>query len=436
MDDNNEDHILDNFNDNDIWDILDKYTYNDSNETNSVTYCKVCKTETMVIDQTKSVYTCTECGIESGELFDLRPEWNNYEDSNHNDTSRCGIATNPFLPNSSLGTVIGGSGYSRLRLLQSWNQMPYKERSLSEVLQNLEKNLKASKITKSVIDNAKILYKNISEIKYKEGNNTGKPIILRGLNRCGLIAACAFYGAKLQGVPRSTKEIAKIFDLKITQVTKGCRKFLELVNYQNLPFKTTSSHAHDFIERFAYKLNFEKNHIDLSSKITLNLHKLDIASDHQPTSLAAASLLLVATIYNLTIPKKKISEIFGISEATVLKAYKKIYKYKKIIVDDKLTDAVFKKIKEKLNNINKDIDIQTNMSNNIDKIFIMPDESADNSLTNSLTSSLTSSLTNDISNSFSLDSNTITIDMNNLKITSPKKRGRPKKNNNSNIYEI
>jgi len=432
MDDNNEDHVLDNFNDSDIWEILDKYTYNDSNENNSITYCNACNTETMVIDQTKSVYTCTECGIESGELFDLRPEWNNYEDSNHNDTNRCGIATNPFLPNSSLGTVIGGNGYSRLRLLQSWNQMPYKERSLSEVLQSLEKNLKASKITKSVIDNAKILYKNISEIKYKEGNNTGKPIILRGLNRCGLIAACAFYGAKLQGSPRSIKEIAKIFDLKITQVTKGCRKFLELVNYQNLPFNTSSSHAHDFIERFAYRLNFEKNHIDLSNKITLNLYKLDIASDHQPTSLAAASLLLVSTIYNLNIPKKNISEIFGISEATVLKAYKKIYQYKKIIVDDKLTDAVFKKIKEKLKNINKETDSHYKPSNNFDKIFIMPDELSDNSLSNSLTNSLS----NNLSNQLSLDSNTITIDMNNLKIASPKKRGRPKKNINSNINEI
>jgi transcription initiation factor TFIIIB Brf1 subunit/transcription initiation factor TFIIB len=422
---NDDNHIFNNMNDDEIWSLLDKcidedYVNSPQNKSihYNITFCKNCKNNNMIMDTNKSKYTCLECGIENGELFDMRPEWNNFEE-NSNENYRCGVATNPFLPKSSIGTVIGGSGYSRLRLLQNWNQMPYKERSLSDVLQQLEKNLKKFKITKVIIDNAKILYKNISEIKHKIGPNIGKNIIIRGINRSALIAACAFYGAKLQGVPRSTKEISDIFDLKLTQVTRGCRKFLELMNYQNYELNLNTTHPYDFIERYGYKLKLNKEQIDLAIKITINIYKLEIASDHQPTSLAAGSLLLISNIYNLNIQKKNISEIFGISEVTIIKTYKKIFQYKNILINDKLANAVLKKIQQKIekgfininnniNNINNNIN-NINNTQNINDIFIFTDDnsSSDNSITEKSISDI------------------INLDL--LKLNQKKKRGRPKK---------
>ena len=66
-----------------------------------------------------------------------------YEDGKGEGSMRCGAATNFFLPKSSLGTTISGKK-SVLKMLQNWNQMPYKERSLSEVLQHLEKSLNST----------------------------------------------------------------------------------------------------------------------------------------------------------------------------------------------------------------------------------------------------------------------------------------------------
>lgn len=436
--------------DENLWNMLDHFVAEDDRtcDIHDSNVCKKCNSTNMLFDSNKSLYTCADCGIESNEVFESRPEWNNYEDGVQ-DTGRCGIATNPFLPKSSMGTIIGGSGYSRLRMIQGWNQMPYKERSLSDVLQHIEKNLKSYKITKAIIDNAKILYKNISEIKHTDGPNKGKTIIIRGLNRCGLIAACAFYGAKLQGTPRSTKEIADIFGIKLTQVTKGCRKFLELNNYKSTIYNLNSSHAQDFIERFGYKLKLKKNHIDIAIKIAENINKLDIASDHQPTSLAAGSISLVSSLYELNIPKKNISDIFGISEVTITKTFKKINPFRKIVIDDKKTEIVLKKLKEKMAKMSNDdiISKQKPVENSLNNIFIMPDDcdneisnlSDDNSNVNSLSSLLNSDSPTKAINSTSLlnvltgeehtlNVDKVTLDMTVLNIKPKRGRGRPRKN--------
>ena len=349
--------LINNISDEDIWNFLDTCVEDTfdissaSNETSKLndTYCKHCTTYNMIIDDNKSKYTCNNCGIEDIEIFDTRPEWNNYED-NIQTSGRCGAATNLFLPKSSLGTIIAGKGYSRIRLLQNWNHMPYKERSLSNILYHIERSLKKYKITKAIIDNAKILYKNISDLKHISGPNKDKYIITRGINRYGIIAACAYYGAKLQGHIRTIKEIAEIFNLKIPQLTRGCRKFLNLLNNKEIIANIKSSQPYEFINRFSYKLNLNSEQLQHAINISKNIIKLDIASDHQPISLAAASLLLAINVFNININKKLISEIFDISEVTIIKTYKNIHQYKKIIINNNLTDIVYNKIQEKIAN--------------------------------------------------------------------------------------
>ena len=293
----------------------------------------------------------------------------------------------------------------------------------------------------------KILYKNISELKHTDGPNKGKNIIIRGFNRSGLIAACAFYGAKLQSVPRSTKEIANIFGLKVTQVTKGCRKFLELHEYKNGSYSLSSSHAQDFIERNGYKLKLLKQHIDLAVKIAENLTKLGVASDHQPTSLAAGSILLVVDINKLPITKKQISDVFEISEVTITKTFKKINPMKNILMDDKFSELVLNKINSKISQgLVKNNDIQNKKiivnessqdknTNNLASVFVMPDDIDSDEETTPITKnrenlsieSIDSMYLNSV-NGISLDASQITINIDKLEIEPVKrKRGRPKK---------
>ena len=305
--------------------------------------CVNCESDSLVNDASKGYYVCQSCGVINSQYLDRNPEYNNYEDSKEG-SNRCGAPTNYFFPKASLGTKIKTSNYSRIKVLHGWGQMPYRERSLLSVLQNIQGKCKKYKITQTIIDNAKIMYKKINDCKHKKGKNKGKNIIIRCINRKSLIAACVFFGCKLQGRPRSPKEIADIFDLELKQVNKGCRKFLDLMNVDILMYKIRCSQSTDFIERYCKKLKVGKDYIECAKSISDNIHKLDIASTHQPPSVAAGSILLMANLYDLDISKKSISEIFGISDVTIAKTYRKIYPYHKIISSDEITDKIYKKL--------------------------------------------------------------------------------------------
>ena len=113
------------------------------------------------------------------------------------------------------------------------------------------------------------------------------------------------------------KEIADIWELEIKHVNKGCRRFLEFIDLESLNTEFTSSKSSDFIERFAGKLNLEKQYIKIAIDISKNIHKLDIASTHEPPSVAAGCILLVSIMYHLDISKKQISDIFKISDVSL-----------------------------------------------------------------------------------------------------------------------
>jgi transcription initiation factor TFIIIB Brf1 subunit/transcription initiation factor TFIIB len=176
----------------------------------------------------------------------------------------------------------------------------------------------------------------------------GKKIIIRGDNRKSLIAACVLEGAKMQKLPRSHKEIAKIFDLKVKHITSGCRKLFEVMDY-NIYDCIRSSKPEDFIDRFKGKLKLG-DYADLAKKIVRNIVKLDIATDHQPPSIAASSVMLIYQIYEIDYSMQNLSKIFDISDVTILKTYKKIAPYRKYIMNDDISEKLFVNIKEKNHN--------------------------------------------------------------------------------------
>lgn len=308
--------------------------------------CISCKSNKLVIDNTKGYLVCQDCAVINEEFLDKNHEFN----GDVNGTSRYGCPSNYFFPKSALGTKISSKGFNRLSAIQRQGQMPYKEKSLMEVLERIQSKCKKYNITQTIIDTSKILYKKVSECKHTKGKRKGKNMIMRCINRRSMIAACVFHACKLQKEPRSPKEIADIYDLEIKHVNKGCRKFLDYIDITTIFNEIKSSQASDFIERFAKKLNIEKQYIDKAKDISMNINKLGLASTHEPPSVAAGCILLVGTMYHVEISKKQISEIFGISDVTISKTYRKIYPYHKIIMNNEVTNLIL----EKKNNIEKE----------------------------------------------------------------------------------
>jgi transcription initiation factor TFIIIB Brf1 subunit/transcription initiation factor TFIIB len=315
--------------------------------------CKNCKSTKLEIDNAKGHMVCTECAVINEEYLDDSPEITNNEGEGSN-KSRYGAPTSFFYPKSSLGTKIVSKGYNRMSLIQKQGQMPYKEKSLMDVLETIQYKCKVYGITQSIIDSAKILYKKVSESVHIKGKRKGKNIIMRCINRRSMIAACLFHACKLQKETRSPKEIADIYDLEIKHVNRGCRKFADIIDASSLFYQIKCSQSSDFIERFAKKLNIDKQYINISKDVSDNIHKLDLASTHEPPSIAAGCILLVAQYYNIPLSKKHISDIFGISDVTISKTFRKIWVYHNIVISNKITMLILAK-KNVMNNTNSEI---------------------------------------------------------------------------------
>jgi transcription initiation factor TFIIIB Brf1 subunit/transcription initiation factor TFIIB len=118
---------------------------------------------------------------------------------------------------------------------------------------------------------------------------------------------------------------------------------MDFINIEELQHNFISSKSTDFIKRFADKLDMDQKYINIAMEISNNINKLDLASTHEPPSVAAGCLLLVVNIYNLIISKKQISEVFGISDVTISKTYRRIYPYHKIITSNEITDMILER---------------------------------------------------------------------------------------------
>ena len=273
-------------------------------------------------------FVCTKCGVVHDTIIDQGAEWRYYgmDDSKSSDPTRCGLPSNVLLPESSLGSVIGYSyrdtfEMRRIRRYHTWNAMPYKERSLYNVFDTLTIRAVNNGISPCIVDDAKVMYKVLSEAR-----------ISRGANRKGLIASCIYQSCKNKKVPRSAKEIAEIFKLDIKNMTRGCKKFLEIWNMTSDSDKPnitlSASRPEDFIQRFCSKLNINIEILQLCQYISNKAVEYSIVAENTPPSIAAGSIYLAACMCNIGISKKEISQACKISEVTISKCYKKLHKYR------------------------------------------------------------------------------------------------------------
>lgn len=270
-------------------------------------------------------YSCIKCGTLQDRYIDYSAEWRYYgsEDSKAADPTRCGMPTSEYLPGMSLGSVISLDGKVRLnkymyRLAryQKYNSITYKERNLFNIIDTMSLKATNGGIANSIIEEAKIMYKRISELKLSRGNN-----------REGLIASSVYMSCKKNNVPRSAKEIAKIFNLNVTVMTEGRKKFDDIMG---IHVKSTT--PEDFIKRFCSKLDFSHDMVEMCIYAVQKQESYALISENSPPSIAAGCIYLVTVCHNLGRTKKEISLACDISEITITKCFKKLYDFRMYIL--------------------------------------------------------------------------------------------------------
>jgi transcription initiation factor TFIIB len=281
-----------------------------------------CDISTNIVLSNDSSYKCKQCDRYISSITDT-PEWRYYgsDDSKSSDPTRCGPPINSYLPKSSVGTSVSNNtnkcdnNTNKVRRFQTWNSMTYKERSLNNVYKYITEICLKNNINQKIINESKALYTLIAEVK-----------ISRGVNRTGIIVASVFYACKNCDVPRSDKELSKIFDIENKVVTNGIKKFREIlsnnrINNNRLVTKNSITPM-DLIERYCSKLNIDD--IESIKKLCNKLNKHDLISENTPPSISAGCIYYYSINNKNGISKKDIHNVCEISEVTINKCYKKI----------------------------------------------------------------------------------------------------------------
>jgi len=266
---------------------------------------------------------CTKCSSIVSNVIESGAEWRFYgnDDNRDGDPSRCGMPTNNLLPKSSIGSMIS-CGYKdnidirRIRMFQMWNSMPYDERTLWNVFDKMTANTINNGIPQKVIDNAKVLYKKASEKK-----------ISRGDNKDGLIASCIYHSCLLNKVPKSSKDIAAMFNISHVTLNKGNSRFQTL-----LQINVSSPDPIDFISQYGNNLSMSIYDINKCKELVKFIEDNEIMNDNSPTSSAAGILYYYSIIKNLGYTKKKFAKACNVSEVTIVKCYKIINNYNDFII--------------------------------------------------------------------------------------------------------
>ena len=263
------------------------------------------------VSEEKSV--CRICGNDINSNISFLPE-KSYENKNQ---SHHGMPVNELLPDTNLGTVIGGKHYSNynMRIVQqvnNYSSISYKDRSVLQVFTLIADNCKRHGINDKIVGEAKSIYKHICTKK-----------ISRGSNRLGIIAACVFMASKNVGNPRSSKEISKVFDCDSKVITKGIKTVNDILRIHKLSDRITNVRVEysDLITRFCNNIKVdtkEINEIHILSKTLLEKHKSALSSC-TPSSLSASFIYYYIYLNNLNISKKELSDNTNISIVTIQK---------------------------------------------------------------------------------------------------------------------
>lgn len=309
----------------DIWDFFDnseKTPYKESSDHDMSIYkCSDCESYDLIYADGQ--YSCSECGLMQEKILSQEAEYRFYgnSDSRSVNPERVGMATNVLLPQSSMGSTIQkrrSDNLSIKRMVQynSWNQMPYKERSLYKICSRIARISKQAGIPRIIIERAKELYSIVKKVN-----------ISRGDNRDGLIAACVWVACKDLEVPRSSKEIACIFEIKLQDMTRGIKFFREnwrLANEHNEEISMESSNPINFIERYCSPLRVNDEIKHIAEFISVKAMLQNLVDDNTAPSIAAGSIYLACYICNKNIRKDVVAKACKISTVTISKCYKKL----------------------------------------------------------------------------------------------------------------
>lgn len=310
--------------------------------------CQECRSEEVVYETMHHAFVCKECGVMTESLLDEGPE-SNFQDG----MPRTGSAYNTAMPSSYLCTKLTGGRYVKV---YNYSGMSYKDRSMAEKFHEIENACKRYRVPKPVVDTTKILYHQLRECRYKEGPHQGKSMIHRGNKLKQLIGACLMYGARMEGCQMPVEQVAAILCIEGRSVTRGRRRYWKLIDdkYGNI-FNIESIKALKKVQGLHRVKRLDDATCESACAVVANMYKLNIATNHQPDTVASVAVLLAlddeggdskSRGKHLNEAKKMLQEHFDLSPVTLAQIVKEVKPYRRVLCSKELTEHVLRRKEE------------------------------------------------------------------------------------------
>ena len=282
--------------------------------------CSDCKSFSLVYKDGQHV--CSKCGVIQQRHLSHEAEYRCYAEGNGTkgiNPERVGMPTNNLLPESSLGTLIGhrsGENQNIKRMIQynTWHQMPYKERSLYRICLKISSRCKRYGLPNIIIERAQELYHITKDV-----------VMTRGVNRD--IGASTFFACKDQGVPRSQREIAEIYDISPTDINRGIQHFREiwrLAKRNGETINDDTSNPIDYIDRYCSLLPINSDIKHIAEFIAMKSIMNNLVNNNTSPSIAAGAVYLACHVCQQNVSKKQVAQACKTSEVTISKCFKKL----------------------------------------------------------------------------------------------------------------
>jgi transcription initiation factor TFIIB len=341
--------------------------------------CSRCESSEFIEDHTNGIILCGGCGEVINNLFDSTPDIRNYDDENKQDNKRFNKVTNELLPQSSMGARLPSNIRGNLKKLQNWGAMPYRERSLYNDFKIINEVCEKLNLNKNIQQSSNIFYAAAKSCKHQSGENTGKHIITRGKNNKGIQGGCIWISCKKTNTPISTKDIADQFGLSIKEFNKGIKSLNKLLEIKNMSVKLNVMESEHYVKKYCDEMNIKEYYTNQAIQIAKNIDRLNIITEHTQFSIAATSVLIMAELNSITsLTKKSLKTMFGISNVTISKTYKKLEKIKHILIDDEKVEKLIKKI----NKLNEEQQISDIIKKRMEKFGINTENNTNTNINN------------------------------------------------------
>lgn len=302
--------------------LSEKFKSIDLEEYNDL--CGFCNNNTII--EQDGFLVCISCGIASELIMDDTQEWRWYgaDDNKFSDPTRCGMPTNDLLPVSSLGSSVssfGSSSYKmrNIRKYQRWNAMPYKEKILYDCFDTINLRSINGGLSMCIIEEAKNIYGKVFSYS-----------MCRGMNKLALQASCVMAACKLKNVPRNCGEIAKMFNLSISDMRKGAKRFEEIWKQvekkegHKEKLNLYSINPEDYLKRFCSKLELSDEIYEICSQLCKIVELKGVMDTHISISRAAGIIYFVSNNCGFNISRDEILKHCDISQVTIGKCFNEL----------------------------------------------------------------------------------------------------------------